>query len=803
MGKYVNVIIDLKGLNSRPFTYFVPDEDEDKIKIGTPVAVPFGKQGITDGFVIGFENSPEPGIKIKEIAEIKDEKFSFSPEFMQLFIWMSKYYACDLNTVISNVFPGKLFGKYTTVVKRTEKKYENPTKNEQILLTLTSEKKPINAKTLKQKSKLSYSAYRKAFNDLKEKGVLVSKNVTSGKINAKTEKYVIFQNAQTTSKRAASVLESLENVKEMKLSEFLKIAHTTPATIKKLETAGNLKIENREVYRNPLNIYKNLKRTEFPKLTDEQQAAYDFILKKIEEKTPYPILLHGVTASGKTEVYFALMKKVLESGKNVLFLAPEIALASMLTKKTAERFGTETTAVWHSNVSDSEKRDIRERINDGKVRILIGARSAVFAPLQNIGLIISDEEHDDSYKQTAKSPYYNANEVARMIAHIRGAAFLKGSATPDICSYYEAKTRGTLVSMTKKYNGKTAETVEIIDMREEISAKGQRIFSKYLINAVDETLRGRKQVLLLMNRLGFSTTVRCGACGEILKCPNCDLPLTFHKSQKKLKCSHCDYETQAPEICPHCGEPALKFTGTGSERIEEITAKIFPDAKIARMDTQALTGKNDYIKILDEFLSGQIDILIGTQMSAKGLDNPNVTLVGALNTDTSFSFPDYRCDERGFQLLTQLAGRAGRGDEPARIIFQTFNPEFFAFKTACEQNYEKFYENEIKLREEFKFPPFAKAANITVCGAEAEEAKAGISKIREKFCELVKKHNLNIEANEPQPCFFEKINNEYRYSFMIKNFEDKKGHLLISGFFTKIKAKNLKITADMSPKDFL
>lgn len=803
MKKFAQVIIsNVKGLGSRPFTYAVPEDLENAVKIGSPVSVPFGNSGSVNGFVTGFVETPDEGFKIKEIEEIIDEEFSFEPEFMRLFMYVSKYYVCDLNTVIQNVFPSKLFGKYRKEVKLlTLSENLNETEKE-VCKTLSKEKFLVLNGCIK-KSKLPRSKFLTALRSLKNKNNVEIRTVKTDTVKTKTKNYVRFVNENGAKGRSAEILTLLKNKKECLVSEFVKEAKTTYATLKKLEKSGNVAVFEQTTYRNPLNVYKDLPQTNFPTLNEAQQKAYEFIKQKIKNKEKEPILLHGITASGKTEVYFALINDILKKGKNILFLAPEIAITSMLTKKTAQRFGMENVALWHSKISEGEKHDIREKMKNNEIKILIGARSAVFAPLKNIGLIIIDEEHEDSYKQSAPEPFYNACEVAKILSAIHGATLVKGSATPDVCSFYDAKKANTLVQIKKRFNGQPLAKVEVVNMAEEFSSKGQKIFSRYLIEAINDTLSNKKQVLLLMNRLGYSTTVQCQNCGTPVVCPNCELPLTWHKSDKILKCHKCDYSSTFPAKCNVCGSSEFKFFGSGTEKISEIASKLFPEAIIARMDSQSMTGKNTHSELLRDFEEGKIDILIGTQMSAKGLDNPNVTLVGALNTDTSFAFPDYRCEERGFQLLTQLAGRAGRGNFPARIIFQTFNPEFFTFRAAQNQNYEKFYEREISLRKEFKLPPFCRTVNIVFSGENLSSVQACANDVAEKFREFTLKNSANMAISKPEPCFFEKINNRYRYYLLLKNFDGKRGHSMISFFFGKVSSKSVKILIDTSPRDFL
>ena len=620
-----------------------------------------------------------------------------------------------------------------------------------------------------------------------------------------TQKYVEFIAYGDTGRRQKEILELLEKNGRTSLSDFEKLAKTTRTTIKKLEDAGCLKIIEEKVYRNPLDIFKTAETKEqFPELTREQQQAYEKIEKHLGSYEK--ILLHGVTSSGKTEVYFRAIKKVLEQGKNVLFLAPEIALASVLTKRIAKRFGTEKTAIWHSSISDGEKFDVWQKIKNNEIKILAGARSAVFAPLKNIGLIIIDEEHESAYKQTMPSPRYDARMVAQKLAQLNNAPLILGSATPDVSSYYYAKNSNSLIELKKRYNNYPMAKVRVIDMREERFRANNGIFSRALVKAIEDNLRDKKQTIILLNRRGFSTYTQCLACGEVIQCPRCAIPLIFHSQTQTLKCHYCEHEEPMPPQCPKCGSEALKNCGTGVQKVEIITQKLFPEAKIVRLDSDALTKKNLHIEILDEFSKGNIDILIGTQMLAKGLDNPNVTLVGVINADNSFNLPDFRSSERGFQLLTQVAGRAGRGDNPGEVYFQTYNPEFFALETAKEQNYESFYTTEIQSREDYDYPPFSKIIRIILSSKNSYRAERSAQEIAMRLKDVIDKMQISepLAVLGPGACIIEKLQEWYRFQILIKNKLEDRGHRFVHSFLSQIKLpEDIKLTVDVDPLDIL
>ena len=622
----------------------------------------------------------------------------------------------------------------------------------------------------------------------------------------KTQKYIIFKTKENAPSRHIEKLEKLEQFGEISVIDFEKEVNTTRATLLKLQEQGFVEIIDKSIYRDPLSIFKNNVQDEFPPLSEDQKIAINKIEQKLNKKQTEPILLNGITGSGKTEIYFRAIKKVLEEGKNVLFLAPEIALASQLTLRLIKRFNPEEIAIWHSSISEGEKFDVWNKIRDNKIRIIIGARSAVFAPLKDIGLVIIDEEHENTYKQTSPAPRYDARLVAEKICEIYGASLIKGSATPDVSSYFKSLSTNDLITLKNRFNNVNLAPVTVVDMREEFYKESRSIFSNTLINAVHETLNNQKQAILLMNRRGFYTSVICRSCGEVIKCPNCDIPMIYHASDKTLKCHWCNSVKSVPTSCPACHSSEIKMGGMGTQRIETITQKLFPKAKIERIDSDVLSSKTKYIDILDRFQNGEIDILIGTQMIAKGLDNKNVTLVGVVDADISFALPDYRSGERGFQLLMQVAGRAGRGKFDGRVIFQTYNPDLYAIKNAKAQNYIDFYKNEIHRREMFDYPPFCQIIKIVFSSNDEDRAFRCANEIADRLRVQIDKLNITeyIEVNGAMKCIMQKINSEYRFQIIIKNKMNKKGQYLVATFFKNLSvADDIKMIIDIDPVDII
>ena len=768
--KYASALVNIKGLGVKTFSYLIPDEMKDKIQIGQAILVPFGRQGLINAFCVGFSDYIAGDFKVKKISKILDETPLFSIDYLKLLEWVANYYCCDLVTVLNAAIPMKLIEKAS-----------------------------------------------------------------------KTETLIEFEKYDGATKRQEEILKLLEKSGKMPLILFEKYAKTTRNTIKKLETLGCVKLYQEELYRNPLDILQITQREPLFELSGDQKKVYEGIKRCIDAKMQrceveiadsgdvdtstqletncasepsslcasifHPeILLHGVTASGKTEVYFKLIDDTIKSGKNVLFLAPEIALASQLTKRLAKKFGTEDVAIWHSSISDGERYDVWQKLYKDEIKILAGARSAVFAPLKNIGLIIIDEEHEGAYKQTTPAPRYDARVVARKLAEFHNCPLLLGSATPDISTYYRAMNTGNLFELKKRYNDAKVPPVVVINMQEYGRAAYRSVISKPMQVEIRETLDQGKQVILLINRRGFSTYTQCQACGHVIECPNCAIPMIWHAKDQMLKCHYCNHAEYFPDVCPECGSDALKNSGTGTQKIEQYIKELFPENNVERIDSDILVRKGEHIRLLEKFQRGDIDILVGTQMIAKGLDNPNVTLVGVISADASFNLPDFRASERGFQLLTQVAGRAGRGEFAGKVLFQTYNPDFYALESAKSQNYGEFYTAEIAAREEFDYPPFSQIIRLILSSQNGFRAEKSAQEIAMRLSLMVEKFGISerIEVLGPTPCVIERINSQYRFQILIKNKMGEKGHQFVSSFMNKIiMPKDIRLAIDVDPLDIL
>lgn len=545
---------------------------------------------------------------------------------------------------------------------------------------------------------------------------------------------------------------------------------------------------------------------EIPELTAQQAAALKPIKQAIGARQHRRFLLYGVTGSGKTEVYMRAAAKCLEEGRKVIMLVPEISLTKQVIGRFIGRFGAEQIAVLHSKLSLGERYDEWSRIKQGMVNIVIGARSAVFAPFENIGLIILDEEHEATYKSDM-TPKYDAVEVALKRLQQHKGVLLCGSATPSIATFYRSK-QGIYerLELTKRYNQVALPEVEVADMRDELRAGNKTIISQALYRAMGAALEHKQQIILFLNRRGYSTFISCRECGAVLKCPDCGISLTYHKEGGRVVCHYCGYEEEPPETCPECGSRYIRYFGTGTEKVEEIASEFFPEAVIERLDLDSTKRKGSIDRILDRFKKGKIHILIGTQLVAKGLDFRNVGLVGVISADVTLNIPDFRSAERTFQLITQAAGRAGRGDETGKVIIQSYQPENYAVRLAAKQDYDSFYKAEIQLRKYMEYPPYSDLIQIVFSSKEEERAKAAAEKWHEKIIKALKSEKKG-RVFQPQAAPMNKIKDTYRYCMLIKCPQGKRrdytSALLEIKEADKIKKKEYAVTVDINPYSFV
>ena len=742
------IIIDssVKNLN-RMFDYNIPKNMENNISIGSRVLVPFGRsKKLEEGFVTNIKESTD--YEVKDIAKIEEQ--SLTTEKIVLSKWMAKRYFSNISECM------KLMLKPGT----TTKNFANRTKDKTALF--------------------------------------VSLNMPKEEV----KEYI--NNKKVKSEKQIAILNFVMQMDSVMQAELIEKTNTSRAIIKTLEKNGFLKIETKKVVRNPLND-KRINRTKNLQFTEEQQLAYSEVEKSIEKNEYKKFLLYGVTGSGKTEIYLQLIEKIVEQGKSAIMLVPEISLTPQMINRFIERFGKEIISVLHSKLSVGERHDSWERIETGEARIVIGARSAIFAPVQNLGIIIIDEEHDSSYK-SEMSPRYNAKEVATEIARYSKIPLLLGSATPDIKTFYEAQNgKIELLRLTKRANNSNLPNVQIVDLRQELANGNRTMISFKLHKLIEENLKNKKQTILFLNRRGFSTFIMCRDCGYVAKCKNCNISLTYHKKEGKLKCHYCGYEEPLITICPNCGSKRIRHFGSGTQKLELEINKMFPKASTIRMDIDTVTKKNSHEEILRKFNEEKIDILIGTQMIVKGHHFPDVTLVGVVSADGSLNIDDYRASERTFDLLVQVAGRAGREHLPGNVIIQTYNPDNYSVQYAKKQNYEEFYNVEIKLRKQLRYPPFC---DIIMFGISGEQEKIVFKTANELFTNLDKKiKEENIFANllKPLPAPIDRIKNRFRWRIIMKtNISDKLIEIINECLYDKELLKNnARVIADINPTNMM
>ena len=746
---------NVKNLN-RTFDYIIPVEFEEKIAIGSRTLVPFGnKKELEEGFVVGIKETSEYMSKLKEIAKV-EEKVYLSKEKIELAKWMAHKYFCNISDCIKLMLPP---GTTTKVLSnRINDKMQN----------------------------FVYLA-----KDVDE----IEQDIESKKI--KSDKQI----------RALKFL--MENSNNEILSTDLQMfADVTNAVLKTLEKNGYIEILEKEVERNPF-IHKVVQQRKNLTLTEEQKEAFEKINASLQFDEYEEFLLFGVTGSGKTEIYIQLIEEALKLGKDSIMLVPEISLTPQTVDRFLSRFGEEKIAVLHSKLSVGERYDQWKKIERGDAKIVIGARSAIFAPVQNLGLIIIDEEHDESYK-SEMSPRYNAKEIASYLGEKNNVPVVLGSATPDMGTYYKAINEKTeLIELTKRANNASLPEVEIVDLRNELATGNKTMISEKLHEAIEENLKNKRQTILFLNRRGFSTFIMCRDCGYTAKCKNCDITLTYHLKENKLKCHYCGYETNALTVCPECGSKNIRYFGTGTQKLEEQVKSIFPQASTIRMDIDTVTKKNSHEDILNSFKNDGIDILIGTQMVVKGHDFPNVTLVGVIAADSSLNIDDYRAHERTFQTLTQVAGRAGRGKDKGKVIIQTYNPDTFCIQYAQKQDYKLFYDTEIHLRKQLRYPPFCDIILIGISSKIKKELETISNKIYEDLKEKIKTEKLQILLYKPVPAPIDRIKNKFRWRIIVKCKIDEKIINSINSTIEKANNENknskndTRIIVDVNPTNML
>lgn len=618
------------------------------------------------------------------------------------------------------------------------------------------------------------------------------------KVSIKTEKWAYLACEENEienikSNKQKRILQLLLDNGELPVSELLLFADTTRSVLMTLVKNGFVVLQENEVQRNPF-ASKEVKKSEDLVLNEEQKNAFE----QVDRERYREYLLFGVTGSGKTEVYLQLIRKVLDEGRTAIVLVPEISLTPQITDRFLSRFG-DIVAILHSRLSIGERYDEWRKIKEGSAKIVIGARSAIFAPMKNVGIIIIDEEHDASYK-SENTPKYEVKEVASKLAKDYNIPLILGSATPDIGTYQKAQNGEiSLIKLTKRVLDIGMPKIEVVDLRQELANGNKTVFSRHLYKEIEANLERKEQTILFLNRRGFSTFIMCRDCGYVVKCEKCNVSLTYHLTSNRLLCHYCGKEHKNVQVCPDCGSQNIRYFGTGTQRIEQEIHKYFPTASVIRMDVDTTRTKNAHEKILNRFREEKIDILLGTQMITKGHDFANVTLVGVLAADSSINVADYRANEKTYQLLTQVAGRAGRGDKKGRAIIQTYIPDEFSIQAVKEQDFEKFYANEINIREKLNYPPFC---DIILCVLSGEDENC----VKRKIQEVYDLFHDNFEVYPPIPAPISKINNQYRWRILIKTKINESNIALIQETleaYEKIKVENVKFNLDINPNNML
>ncbi len=857
-GLYASVVLDIqaKELRDRLFTYRVPDYLSPDTFIGAQVLVPFGAQQI-GGYVVSLtETTPEVSFKTKDIFEVVEPEPLFDKQYIEFLHWLATYYCATLSDVIAAAIPACLSPRFKKQVKMSQSINGEAAarlsltsakdKGLKSLLDLLDESKTkknstslstLRKRWMKQSRQPSAHFYR-ALNYLKQECFVEIETESTSIASPKLSPNVIWTGQDPKTNRQKEVLTVLSRHSgQMALKDLVEAAGTTHATIKKMEQDGILGIVYSEVYRDPLKRVDGVPGKPIPELTKHQKEALEVLIPALNQRLVLdnsttivideresggdrfeaiepvkPFLLHGVTGSGKTEVYLRLIDEALRHGRSALMMVPEISLTPQLAGRLKERFGDQV-CVWHSALSQGERYDTWRRLRAGEAKILLGARSAVLAHLPDVGLIILDEEHDGSYKQTSPSPRYHARDVALEKARRHGALVVLGSATPDVGTFKSAKEDGLVLELPERVFKQEMPEVKIVDMREEFKVGNKGVFSLALLKELEGCLQRKEQAILLMNRRGYASHVFCRACGHVVRCKNCSVSLVFHQRPGDcegingyLSCHHCGFRKSGMDTCPACKGPFIRQFGLGTQRIEEEVRQRFRNASVVRLDSDVAQRKGAHEEVLGKFAKGGIDILIGTQMVSKGLDIAGVTLVGVLAADGAFNLPDYRSIERGFQLLTQVSGRAGRGDKPGRVILQTYSSDLDALKWASGHDYASFVEAELQARETFSYPPFSQLIRAVIAGADLFEVEAATDRLAEEISTFLESQlpDADMRLLGPAPCLIERLRGKYRHQLLVKNLAGLEAAATLTRFLRGRKtAPNISLAIDVDACDLM
>lgn len=769
----------------KAFTYSVPIDLQDQVKVGVRAVAPFGKRTLT-GFIINTSSKTSVKEEIKPIKDILDDTPIIDKNTLKFYEWLSDYYLCSLGEALKLAVP------HGSEVE-SKKKIHIDKEFAAELLSNEKNKNTIKAKLLKELSgrdEASISTLQKAIakkniysslSTLQKLGVItVLDEVEKPKVKPKKVKYVkltkelaqiyaAFPEIERRSPKQVKVLLELISAKDKSLpvAELLHKIEGTKSTIDSLAKKNFVEVFEKEVERRYSEEYSEEHQQLI--LTENQKKVVDEVNDVLNKKEFKTFLLHGVTGSGKTQVYIDLVKIVLSLNKTALILVPEISLTPQMTSRLFNNFG-DTVTVIHSRMSAGERYDSWRRVMKGKSRVVIGARSALFAPLRNIGLIVVDEEHDASYKQADMIPKYNARDSAVVLGSIYKCPVILGSATPSVESMYNAQAgKYKLLELPERIDDAKLPKIILVNIAAERKKKKmENVFSKVLLDKIEDRLKKKEGVIILQNRRGFSTQIYCDDCGEVEMCDNCSVPMVFHINKNNIECHYCGLTKDVPGACTHCGSLSIKYFGTGTERVEDELEFYFPNAVINRIDTDSISRKSMLSRILLQFSKGEIDILVGTQMVSKGLDFSRVTLVGVISAETTLWLPDFRADERTFQLLTQVSGRSGRSKVEGEVIIQTMNEKHFALQKVLQNDYNGFYQREISDRQKMGYPPFTRLALIETKDQSNDKAKGAITDF---YRELIKFKKW-LKISDPHSAMIARLKGQYRYQILIKSAKE-------------------------------
>lgn len=802
MAQIGQVLVDVPTMQTNdPYSYAIPDQLLDQVEPGMRVTVPFGHR-LVSGIVVGISDESQYDGALKPIAAVLDLAPVLNRELRRLADWLAQTTFAFRITTIQTMLPNLL----KTSVERTIEPTDAITPDERATYFPAGTARPFDTDKLDDQTLAGLLKLRRA-------GKVTVSYQVHDKAAIKTTPGIVpalpaaklQEIAQVVEKRAPkqaqllTYLQTLTSDTPVAQAQVAKEAAVSAEVIRTAVTKGWVTKQDLEVYRDP--FQRPVTPTQPLNLNAEQQVAVDAIGTAVTERQPQPFLVEGVTGSGKTEVYLQSIAKALAMGRTALMLVPEIALTPQMTNRVKSRFGHQV-AVLHSGLSKGEQYDEWRRIDRGEATVVVGARSAVFAPVHNLGIIIMDEEHESSYKQD-ENPRYHARDVALWRGRYHDCPVVLGSATPSLETRARAaKGLYTRLILAHRVNDHPLPTVHIVDMREALKENGDGDFSPELLTAIQERLDRQEQVVLMLNRRGYSSFMMCRDCGFVLKCPNCDISLTLHVDSHSMKCHYCGHEEAIPRVCPNCHSRKIRYYGTGTQKIEQALQKLMPAARILRMDVDSTRRKGAHERILKQFGSHQADILLGTQMIAKGLDFPNVTLVGVLNADTALGLPDFRASERTFQLLTQVSGRAGRAEKPGEVFIQTFNPDHYAIQLAQSQDYERFFLTEMHMRHQGNYPPYYFAAQLTASHEDEQVAAKAMYQIVD-----VLKKGLSPQAIVlgPTPKAIARVKRKYYYQVVIKYKHEPQLKAVLEQIRQGAQKaqRGLTITIDPEPMNFM